>query len=101
MYIIYFMFLPWEMFSLLKLSRKVLPTKVKDTMIIKSSTSLRVGLSKMLNSVTFRTALKAVGKNSVNMRSKIYNFSTMQNIRMKYELYERPHGPKRTKAGAL
>ena len=55
----------------------------------------------MVNTEIFRTALKAVGKNSKYMSSKIYNFSTMQNIRMKYELYERPHGPKRTKAGAL
>ena len=39
------------------------------------------------NAVTFRTALKAMGKNSENMSSKIYNFSTMQNIRMQYELY--------------
>ena len=50
----------------------------------------------MLNSVTFRTALKAVGKNSENMSSKIYNFSTMQNIRMQYELYEGLHGPIKT-----
>lgn len=27
-----------------------------------------------------------VEKNSKNMNSKIYNFSTMQNIRMQYEL---------------
>jgi hypothetical protein len=38
--------------------------------------------------VTFRTALRAVGKNSKNVSSKIYNFSTMQNVRMQYELYE-------------
>jgi hypothetical protein len=41
----------------------------------------------MVNTEIFRTALKAVGKNSKCMSSKIYNFSTMQNIRMKYELY--------------
>lgn len=41
-----------------------------------------------LNIVTFRTALRAVGKNSKNVSSKIYNFSTMQNVRMQYELYE-------------
>jgi len=34
------------------------------------------------NAETFRTALKAVGRNSENMSSGIYNFSTMQNIRM-------------------
>ena len=50
----------------------------------------------MVNAETFRTALKAVGKNSENMSSKIYNFSTMQNIRMQYELYEGLHGPRKT-----
>jgi hypothetical protein len=30
----------------------------------------------------FKTALKAVDKNSKNLSSKIYNFSTMQKIRM-------------------
>ena len=44
-------------------------------------------LSKMGKAVTFRTAFKAVGKNSENMSSRMYNFSTMQSIRMKYELY--------------
>lgn len=36
-------------------------------------------LSKMVNVMTFRTALKAVGKNSKNVSSKIYkqDFSTM------------------------
>jgi hypothetical protein len=32
--------------------------------------------------VTFRTVLKAVEENFENMSSKIYNFFTMQNIRM-------------------
>ena len=41
---------------------------------------------KMVNTRTFRSALKAVEKNSKNMNSKIYNFSTMQKIRMQYEL---------------
>ena len=49
---------------------------------------------------TFRTVLKAVGNNSENMSSKIHNslqdFSTMQNIRMQYELYEGLHRPERT-----
>jgi hypothetical protein len=40
----------------------------------------------MINAETFRTALKAMGKNSENMSSKIYNFSTVQSIRMQYEL---------------
>ena len=60
-----------------------------------------MSLANMVNGVTFRTALKAVGKNSENMSSKIYNFSTMQNIRMQYELYEGLHGPKRTEAAVL
>jgi hypothetical protein len=41
--------------------------------------------------VIFRTALKAVGKNSENMRSKIYNFSAMQNIRSFTDLKEQRH----------
>ena len=55
----------------------------------------------MLNIWTFRTVPKAVEKNSENMSSKVYNFSTMQNIRMQYELYEGLDRPKRTKAVAL
>jgi hypothetical protein len=50
----------------------------------------------VVNIVTFRTVHKAVGKNSENISSKIYkqDFSTMQNIRMQYELYEGLHRPK-------
>jgi hypothetical protein len=83
------MFLLWGIFSLLRL--------------IRNSTSLgskNVFLSTMVNTVTMRTALKAVGKNSKNMSSKKYmcvcvcvceyiyiyihtqDFSTIQNIRM-------------------
>jgi hypothetical protein len=64
--------------------------------------------------VTFGTAIKAVGKNSENMSSSevqeyinqckncyLQDFSTMQNIRIQYELYERLHGPERTDAAAL
>jgi hypothetical protein len=45
---------------------------------------------KMVNAVTYKTTLKAIGKNSKNMSSKIYkeNISTMQNIKMQCELYE-------------
>jgi hypothetical protein len=32
-----------------------------------------------------------VGKNSENLDSKIYNFSTTQDIRMQHELYEGLH----------
>jgi hypothetical protein len=41
----------------------------------------------MINVETFRTALKNMGNNSENMSSIIYNFSTMKNIMMQYELY--------------
>jgi len=60
-----------------------------------------MSLAKMIDARIFRIALKAVGKNSENMSSRIYNFSTMQNIRMQYELYEGLHRPKRTVTVAL
>ena len=47
-----------------------------------SSESENVLLSKMVNSVTSRTALEAVGNNSENKSSRIYKFSTMENMRM-------------------
>jgi hypothetical protein len=50
----------------------------------------------MVNGETAKTALKAVGKNSENMSSKIYNFSTIQNIRMQYELHQELHRSKGT-----
>ena len=55
----------------------------------------------MITSGTFRTALKAVEKNSKNMSLKIYNFSAMQKIRVQYELYEEFHDSKGTKTVAL
>jgi len=36
----------------------------------------------MVKAETSRAALKAVGKNSENMSSRIYTFSTMKNINM-------------------
>jgi hypothetical protein len=51
--------------------------------------------------VTFRTAIKAVEKNAENMSLKIYNFSTLQNIRMQYELHKELHRSKGTKAAVL
>jgi hypothetical protein len=36
----------------------------------------------MVNAGAFRIALQAVGKNSENRSSKIYDFSTIQNIRI-------------------
>ena len=63
-------------------SGDILPTKVKHSMIIKGRMSpggkgVSNVLSKMVNIVTFRTTIKALGKNSENMSSKMYNFSTM------------------------
>jgi hypothetical protein len=43
-----------------------------------------MNITKMLNVVMSRTVLKAMGKNSENRSPKIYNFLTMQNIRMQY-----------------
>jgi hypothetical protein len=69
----------------------VLSARVNDSMTIKDRMNLGekgvcMFLVKMINFEIFWIALKAVGKNSENMSSKIYNFSTMQNIRMQYEL---------------
>jgi hypothetical protein len=55
----------------------------------------------MANGGNFRTNLKAVEKNSENMGSKLYNLSTMQTIRMQYELYEGLHKSKGTKVVVL
>jgi hypothetical protein len=37
--------------------------------------------------VSFKTALNAVGKNAEDMSQKIYDFSTMENLRIQYKLY--------------
>jgi hypothetical protein len=42
-----------------------------------------------------------VGKNTESMSSKIHNYSTMQNIRMEYELYKELHRFKETEAAVL
>jgi hypothetical protein len=55
----------------------------------------------MANTAPFRSALRAVEKNSKNMSSKIYNFSTWKKIRMQYELYEGRHRSKETTAAAV
>ena len=85
-----------------------LPVKVNEFMIIRNSTNPESknvsNVSRQNgNAVTFRTALKAVGKNWEYMISGIYkqDFSTMQNIRMQYELFAGLHGPKRTNAAVL
>jgi hypothetical protein len=80
-------------------SGNVHSTKVNDSMVIRVSTNLgEVGvfmsLVKMVNTVTFRITLKAVGKNIENTSLKIYNFSIMQNIKLQYKLYEGLHTPK-------
>jgi hypothetical protein len=55
----------------------------------------------VINAKTFKTALKAVGKNSENMSSKIHNFSTMQNIMMQYKLNKELCRPRKTEVTAL
>ena len=55
-------------------------------------------LSKMVNAVIFRAALKAVGKISENISSIMYNFAIMQNIKMQYELYKELCKSQRTQA---
>ena len=62
-----------------------------------------MSFSKNGNCVTFRTAVKAMGKTSENMSSSTYNqdFSAMQNIRIQYQLHKGLHGLKRTPAVAL
>jgi hypothetical protein len=115
MYIFYFMFLLWGMFSLSRLLGNVIPAKVNDSMMTRNSTILGSNtvsgnFPQNDDSVTFRTVLKAVGNNSENMSSKIHkqckscslqDFSTRQNIRMQYELYEGLNGPERTDACTL
>ena len=56
-------------------SGNVLSAKVNDSMIIRNSRipgSKNVSGVPQQNVLTFRTALKAVGKNSVNMSSRLY-----------------------------
>ena len=100
-----FMFF-WEIFLLPRLSGSVLPAKINYSMIIRNRMSPRgecvsMFLARIVSTVTFRTVLKAVGKNSENMSSKLYNFSTMQNIGMQYELYEELHESERAGAAGL
>jgi hypothetical protein len=55
----------------------------------------------LVKAEAFRTMFKAMRKNSENMISKIYSFSTMQNIKMQYKFYKELHGLKRAQATAL
>jgi hypothetical protein len=71
------MFLLHEMCSLPRLLGNVLPAKVNESMIIRNSMILgSENVSSVPqqngNTVTFRTALKTVGKNSENMSSRTY-----------------------------
>jgi hypothetical protein len=86
----------------------VLLAKVNDSTTIGNNTIL--GGEGVYNvpqrngsTVIFRTAIRAVRKNSENMSSRIYkqDFSILQNIRKQYELYEGLHGSERTEAVAL
>ena len=64
-------------------SGDVLSAKINDFMIIRSMSLGGKGMSnvlgKIVNVVTFRTALKTVGKNSENMSSKICTLITIKN----------------------
>jgi hypothetical protein len=55
----------------------------------------------MVKTETFSTALKAMGKRSKYMSWKIDNFSTMQKVRVRYELWEGLQESKGTEAAAL
>jgi hypothetical protein len=94
------------MFLLPRLLGYALPDKVNVSIIVRNSRILRSknvsgDLQQNGEALTFRTALKAVGKNSENMSSSevqeyinqfkicpLQDFSTMQNIRTQYKLYE-------------
>ena len=74
--VFYFMFLPREIFPLPKILGNILFVKFNVSMIIRDRQSLGsegvfMSSAKMVNSVTFRIALKAVGKNSKSTGSKI------------------------------
>jgi hypothetical protein len=76
-----------ETFSLPKLLENIQKTLIIDCMITRDSTrwkeeGVSISLEKLVNALTFRTSLRAVGKNSENVSSKLYNFSTLQNVRM-------------------
>jgi hypothetical protein len=62
---------------------------------------VRLKLQQNIKSGTFETAHKSVEKNSENMDSKIYNFSTMQKIRIQHELYEGLYESKGTGTSTL
>jgi hypothetical protein len=64
--------------------KDVLPAKVNDFIVIRNSMSSGgEGMSKVLSKMV-NAYLKAMKKNSENMGSSIYNFSTMGNIRMQH-----------------
>jgi hypothetical protein len=55
----------------------------------------------MVNTGTLRTTIEAMEKSSKYMSLKIYNFSTMQKIRMQHELCEGLYKSKGTKGTEL
>lgn len=92
------MFLLQEIFFLPRLLGNVISAKVNDYLVTRDSMTpggkgMSGSLAKMVNTITFRIVVKVVKKNSENKSSKINNFSTMQNIRMQYKLYEGLHIP--------
>jgi hypothetical protein len=72
------------------LLRIILPVSVNDSMINRNSKSSLVESMPMsqqnCKSWDLRTALKAMRKSSTCISLKIYNFSTMNNIRMQFQL---------------
>jgi hypothetical protein len=58
-------------------------------------------LSKMVNTVTSRTAFKAVGKKLGKYEFKNIYFLTMQNIRVKYEMCRGLYEPEQTDIAVL
>jgi hypothetical protein len=71
------------------------PVNINVFMIMRNSMSpgdegLSMSSAKMVNYETFRTALRVLN-NCENMSLKIYNFSSIQNIGKKFELYKDFH----------
>jgi hypothetical protein len=81
-----------EIVSLPRLSGNVFCAKVNESMIIKDRASsggkgVSSVLSKMVNTMTCRTVLKGKNFKYLSSSSRMYNFSTVQNISMQYQLY--------------
>jgi hypothetical protein len=79
-------------FSCFSLKECLFFAKVNGSIIIRDSMSL-VGEGVTMSqqngkTVTFRAAFTVVGKSAENMSLKIYNFPTIQNMRMQYTMYK-------------